>query len=145
MCHSGVSVLDVFVKSGPPHLSCGVDLRLPRILPLAEHGRGHELEAVLAADEVGRLEEDRRAVVPGHALPGVLGGERTVDGLSNGRRICLVIRAEMARMVPWHDLLSNVAGLHLSEVVVESGVRGQRNGRAETHRLAVDDAWYLEG
>lgn len=50
-------------------LGSSIDLGLPGVLALAQHCRGHQLVAVLAADQIGRLEKDRRSVSEGQAFP----------------------------------------------------------------------------
>lgn len=62
-------------------LGSGVNLGLPGVLALAQHGGGHDLIAVLVGDEVGSLEEDSSAVGKGESLPGGLGSEGSLDGL----------------------------------------------------------------
>jgi hypothetical protein len=61
-------------------LSGGVDLGLPSVLALAEHGSGHDVVSVLGGDEVGSLEEDGSSVVEGESLPGGLGSQSSVNG-----------------------------------------------------------------
>lgn len=61
-------------------LGGGVDLGLPSVLALAEHGSGHDVVSVLGGDEVGGLEEDGSSVVEGESLPGGLGSQSSVDG-----------------------------------------------------------------
>ncbi len=58
-----------------------VDLRLEHGLRLAQHGGGVEDLPVGAGNHVGGLEEDGGAVLPGHGLPGVPGGQGRVHGL----------------------------------------------------------------
>ncbi|KAI6770572.1 hypothetical protein HG530_005201 [Fusarium avenaceum] len=60
-------------------LGGGVDLGLPSVLALAEHGSGHDVVSVLGGDEVGGLEEDGSSVVEGEGLPGGLGSQSSVD------------------------------------------------------------------
>lgn len=62
-------------------LGGGVNLGLPGVLALAQHGGSHDLIAVLVGDEVGSLEEDGSAVGKGESLPGRLGSEGSLDGL----------------------------------------------------------------
>lgn len=60
-------------------LGGGIDLGLPSVLALAEHGSGHDVVSVLGGDEVGGLEEDGSSVVEGECLPGGLGSQSSVD------------------------------------------------------------------
>lgn len=64
-------------------LGGGVDLGLPGVFALAEHGGGHDVVAVLAGDQVGGLEKDGGAVCKGERLPCRLCGQRGVDGLGD--------------------------------------------------------------
>lgn len=57
-----------------------IDLCLPGVLALAQHGRGHDLVAVFARDEVRGFEEDGGAVGEGEGFPGGLCGEGGGDG-----------------------------------------------------------------
>lgn len=82
-----------------------VDLGLPGVLALAEHGGGHNLIAVLCRDEVGGLEKDGGAVGKGERLPGWLGGESSIDG---GRDVSVgggVVRCDGCGVVSRIDLL----------------------------------------
>ena len=94
-------------------LSSRIDLRLPRVLALSEHGSSHDLVPVLLADQIRGLEEDRRAVVPRHCLPLLLCGKRAVNSSSNCRLISLMISAEMFGVVVRHGLFGEVASLDL--------------------------------
>lgn len=58
-----------------------VDLGLPGVLALADHGGGHDVVAVLARDQVGGLEEDGGAVGKGQGGPSLPGGEGRLNGL----------------------------------------------------------------
>lgn len=66
-------------------LSRGINLRLPSILPLAQHRGSQQLVAVLSTHEVRGLEEDGSAVCKGHLLPCLLRGEGSING---SRDIC---------------------------------------------------------
>ena len=57
-----------------------VNFRLEHGLGLAQHGGGVEYLPVGAGNHVGGLQEDGGAVLPGHGLPGILGGQGRVDG-----------------------------------------------------------------
>ena len=57
-----------------------VDLRLEDGLGLAQHGGGVQHLAVEPRDHVGCLEEDSGPMLPGHVLPGLLGGQGGVHG-----------------------------------------------------------------
>ena len=50
-------------------LSSSVDLSLPRILALTEHGSRHELVAILSRDQLGCPEKDGGTISEGHVLP----------------------------------------------------------------------------
>lgn len=53
--------------------SSGINLGLPGILALAEHGSSHDLISVFPGDEVCSLEEDGGAVGEGEGFPGRFG------------------------------------------------------------------------
>ena len=57
------------------HFGGSVNLGLPGVLSLSEHGGGHQFKPVLATDKVGGLEEDGSLVSPRHVLPSLLGGQ----------------------------------------------------------------------
>ncbi len=80
-------------------LAGGVDLRLEGVLGLPQHGGGVHPEPVAVRDEAGDLVEDGGAVLPGHALPGLLRPERRVDGQAHLRLASLVIVPEHVRVV----------------------------------------------
>lgn len=62
-------------------LGGSVDLGLPCILALADHGSSHDVVAVLGGDEVGGLEEDCSTVGEGEGGPGLLGSESRLDSI----------------------------------------------------------------
>lgn len=64
-------------------LSGRIDLSLPGILALTQHGSGHNIVAVLGGDEVGGLEEDGGTVSERKGLPGGLCGQGGIDSLGN--------------------------------------------------------------
>ncbi len=86
-----------------------VDLRLVRGLGLAEHRRGVEHLAVRTGQQVGGLEEDRGAVVPRHARPGLVRVERGLDGAIDLLLAALVPRAQHVRVVVRHHRLGGLA------------------------------------
>lgn len=131
------------------HLGGGVNLSLPGVLSLSEHGSSHELVSVLGRDEVGSLEEDGRSVVPGHRLPLLVGGKgrlnRLLDELGRGE----VVGAEGTLGVGVGlELLGGVAGLDLwglqtgqrvflaDERVKFFGWRERWEGRGEVERTS---------
>lgn len=85
-------------------LGGGVNLGLPGVLALAQHGGGHDVVAVLSADEVGGLEEDGGAVGKGEGCPVVLGCEGGFDGCVDVLGFCLSIRGDYALVIRWVDL-----------------------------------------
>lgn len=116
---------------GDTHFRCSVDLGLPRVLALAEHSGRHELVAVLAANEVGRLEEYRRAVVPRERLPFPSGCERAVDSCCDGRLVGLVELCQVLGMVSGQQLFGELARFYLFDMAVERRaceVEGARTG-----------------
>ncbi len=58
-----------------------VNLRLIDVLRLSEHRDRVDARAPRSGDEVGRLQEDRRAVLPVHPTPLLPRGKRSVDRL----------------------------------------------------------------
>ena len=128
-------------------LGSSINLSLPCILSLTEHSRGHELVAVFSTDEVRGLQEDGGTVVPGHRLPLLFRSECTLNCRGDSCLIGLVVRAEVLRMVVWHGLLRERAGLDLLSATAG---RSFAIGRAmfkrgdRTYGLAVDNARHLE-
>jgi hypothetical protein len=111
------------------HLGGGVNLGLPSVLALAEHGSSHQLVAILAGNEVGRLEEDGGAVVPREGLPVGLGGDRRLDRLGDELGGGDVVPAEgLLGVSVGLELLENVAGLDLSKGAGRIA-RGQQTGQ----------------
>lgn len=111
----GVQFLDVLDTESEKVCQLGsrVNLRLPCILSLTEHGGCHELVSVLAGDQVGCLEEDGGLVVPGHVFPFSLGGERALDGSVQDFGGSAVDGAEVVCVVVGESLLDDVAGSDL--------------------------------
>ncbi|KAI3479488.1 hypothetical protein L1887_58446 [Cichorium endivia] len=89
-----VQLLDVLCAEAEEvaDLCGGVDLGLPHVLALAEHGSGEHLVSVLGRDEVGCLEEDGGAVVPGHGDDGRKGA-----GTGNGKAQGMMVGGERCR------------------------------------------------
>ena len=81
-------VVDV-VAPEVAHLADRVDLGLVRSLRLVEHRRRVQRRAPRPRQELGRAEEDRRSLVPGHARPVVVGGVRGGDRLLDVLRTAL--------------------------------------------------------
>jgi hypothetical protein len=107
------------------HLGRGVDLCLPSVLSLTQHGRGHQLEPVLAGDEIGSLQEDGRLVRPRHILPSLLSLDARLDGLGEqfgGGRVGV---GEVALVVVGEDLGEGVAGSDLLTVDDTGDVEGE--------------------
>lgn len=94
-------------------LGSGINLGLPDVLALAEHGSGHHLVAVLGREEIGRLEEDSDTVVEGNGLPLGTGSDGTVNGLLGQSGIGLVEVGHHDLVLRGVELLSNVAGVNL--------------------------------
>lgn len=121
------------------NLGGGVDLGLPSVLALAEHGGGHELVAVLAGDEVGRLEEDGRPVVPGESLPVSLSGNRRLNRLGDELRSGDVVAAKGLLGVSMGlELLKDVASLDLRKGEGEGSAGLQEVSRSKnTNRITA--------
>lgn len=64
-------------------LGRGVDLTLPDILSLTQHGRRNQLIPVFARGQLGGLHEDSSAIDEGGLLPALLGLESGFDGSSD--------------------------------------------------------------
>lgn len=79
-----VDLLGILAVKAPEitQLGCSIDLCLPRVLALAEHRSRHNLVAVLLAQQVSCLEEDRNTVRERHRLPARLGCHGTIDSLN---------------------------------------------------------------
>jgi len=74
-----LSVVDVEAEE-VSQFSSSIDLSLPSVLALAEHGSSHDVVAVLGGDQVSSLEEDSSSVGEGEGLPGGLGSQSSVNG-----------------------------------------------------------------
>jgi hypothetical protein len=81
------------------YLGSSINLGLPRILALTEYSRGEELVSVLAAHEIGRLEEDRCTIVPGHILPVCFRSKSTIDSGLDCGFIRFMIDSKVFRMI----------------------------------------------
>lgn len=87
-------------------LSSSINLSLPDVLSLAKHRRRNELVAVLASDQLSRLEEDGSAVDEGGVLPVLLGLQSGLDSrrdlLLGGHGVVCEVRAMFRgqRLVP---------------------------------------------
>lgn len=77
-----LGVLDVEPEE-VAQLCSRVDLSLPCVLALAQHGGRHDIVSILGRDEVGSLEEDRSAVSEGEGLPSRLSLQSGVNGGSD--------------------------------------------------------------
>ena len=121
-----IQLLDVLDREAEEIAQLGrsVNLGLPRILALAQHGRGHNVVAVLAGNQVGGLQKDGRAVSPGELLPDLLAREGTVDSLLDDLGRGRVVRREVALVVVGHGLVAQVAGADLFAVDDAGDVKG---------------------
>ena len=90
-----------------------VDLRLEDRLGLAQHGRGVDRLSPGPGQQVGRLHDDRRPLLPGHVRPRRPGFEGRIDGHADLGFAGLVIYAEVERMVMGRPQRRRVARLHL--------------------------------
>lgn len=98
------------------HLGSGIDLRLPRILPLPKHRSRHKLVPILPTNEVCRAQEDRSTVRPWQRLPFVSRRDSTFD---RGRDLLgtgFVVCAEVVRVVVRHGLFGDASGFDLDIV-----------------------------
>ena len=100
---------DPATQIGATNLCSSINLRLPRILPLAEDGGSQEFIPVLLADQVRGLEEDGCAVPPRQGLPRGFSSKGTVDSPCDGRLIRLMIGAEVSRVVRRDQLLPKLS------------------------------------
>src|SRR5439155_20370812 len=87
-----------------------VDLRLVRRLRLAEHRRGIQDHPVWSGQEIGRLQKDRRTVLPRQARPFAVGGAGRVDRALNLGSAGLVPDGEDVTVVVRHDRVRGPAG-----------------------------------
>lgn len=112
---NSVHVLDVLDTESQEisELGSRVNLGLPSVLALTEHGGGHKFVPVLAGDEVGSLEEDGGTVGPWELLPSVLGGKSVLDGALDHLGSGSVVRGEVVGVVMGHGLLLEVTSLDL--------------------------------
>jgi hypothetical protein len=94
-------------------LSGSIDLSLPSVLALAEHGSGHDVVTVLGVDQVGSREEDGSTVGEGKSLPGGLGGQSSVNGGRDIGRGGSVVRSDGGGMVGRVLLLGESGSLDL--------------------------------
>lgn len=109
-----LSVVDVESEE-ISQLSSRVDLSLPSVLALAQHGGGHDIVTVFARDEVGSLEEDGRTVGEGESLPRRLGRESRINGLGNIGGGGSVVGGDGGSVVGRVDLLGEGRGLDLTD------------------------------
>lgn len=111
----GVQFLDILDTESEKVCQLGsrVNLRLPCVLSLTEHGCCHELVSVLAGNQVGCLEEDGCLVVPGHVFPFSLRSERAFDGSIENFGGRAMDGAEVVGVVVGKSLLDDVAGSDL--------------------------------
>ena len=118
-----------------------INLGLPGILPLSQDGGGHQLISILFADEICGLEKDGRAVVPWHSFPSGFGGECALDCPCDSCLICLMICANMPRMIRRNQLLGKLACLDLLQHVrCRNGCQsGSTYTKSETHRFPIND------
>ena len=108
-----IDVLHV-VRVEPPEvdqLARGVDLRLECRLRLTEHGRGVEPHAPRPGEQIGCAQKDRRAVLPRHARPRGVRGERHVDRALDFHGARLVPGGEGVRVAVRHDHAGDLARL----------------------------------
>ena len=140
------------------HLAHGVDLRLVRGLRLVEHRRRVQRRAPGPGEELGRAQEDRRALVPGSARPVRVRFARGVDGLLDvlgaaladvGQDVALAMRHHRLERLVGVDVLAaddegdaDALALHLAQASLQLGALGgagcvgldglvDRRGRAE--------------
>jgi hypothetical protein len=121
-------------------LSSGIDLSLPSVLALTEHGSGHDVVTVLGGDQIGSLEEDGGSVGEGERLPSRLGSQSSVNG---GRDICSggsVVRGNGGGMVGRVLLLGESGSLDLLAANNDGNLDGQLllellNGSGQTLSL----------
>lgn len=111
----GVEFLDILHAESEEirQLGRGINLGLPRVLSLPQHGRRHELISVFAGHEVSCLKEDGCLVVPGHVFPFTFDGEGAGDGVVEHRGGGAVDGAEMVGVVVREGLLDDVARTNL--------------------------------
>ena len=95
------------------YLCRGVNLCLPRILSLSQHGRGQELIAVFSTDKFGSFEEYSSTIGPRHALPLCLCSESTIDSSCDSSFIGFVVCAQMVGVVVRDRLFCELSGLDL--------------------------------
>ena len=88
-------------------LSSRIDLSLPSVLALAEHGGGHDIVTVLGRDEIGSLEEDSSSIGKRERLPSRLGRKSSINGLGDISGGCGVVGGDGGSMVSGVDLLGN--------------------------------------
>jgi hypothetical protein len=119
-----LSIVDVEAEE-VSQLSGGIDLSLPSVLALAEHGSSHDVVTVLGGDQIGSLEEDGGSVGEGERLPSRLGSQSSVNG---GRDICSggsVVRGNGGGMVGRVLLLGESGSLDLLTANDDGNLDGQ--------------------
>jgi hypothetical protein len=120
---------------------CSINLRLPSVLSLSQNGGSHQSITVLFADEIRSLEKDGCAVIPRHRFPTGLGGERALDCPCDSCLVCLVIRANMPRMIRRNQLLGKLARL----VLLQQSEYAAYTKSKTTHRFPINDYRDLKG
>ena len=129
-------------------LTRGVNLRLETVLALRQHGRRVDLRAVWPGDQVGGLQEHRRAMFPRQGRPGWTGRQGRVDGclhvacvavtevtedfpvLMWGRHGALVACADLIR-ADVHGDLDGVLVVHLGVGLLQRFALGRARGVAQ--------------
>ena len=94
-------------------LAGGVDLRLVRRLRLAEHRRRVQGRPPRPREQLGRAKEDRRPLLPGHAVPVVAGLAGRCDRLFNLRGAAGVDVGENVIFSVRHHGLEGLTRLHV--------------------------------
>jgi hypothetical protein len=106
------------------HLGSSVDLCLPSVLSLSQHGSRHQIVPVLSSDQIRSLQEDGSLIGPRDLLPSLLSLDAALDGL---------VQDLWGGRVGVGEDLSVLVGSHLGESVSGSDL------------LTVDDTGNVEG
>lgn len=95
------------------YLGSSINLGLPHVFALTQNGRSQELVPILAAHEIGGLEEDGGTIIPGHCLPLDLRRQRTINSGRNCGLVCFMIYRKVFGMVRGYVLLRGLPRFQL--------------------------------
>lgn len=81
------------------HLSGSINLSLPSVLALTEHGGCNELVAILTTNKLRSAEKDGGPIIPRQGFPFRLRSESPVDRGRDGGLVCLMVGTQVSGMI----------------------------------------------